>query len=363
MSVLIAGHSQAKYFSQYLDREEDVSVVSQSGGRIENVWRNIRDVVCSYDIVVVHSGANNLIHGDSVECMLGKYQDLVERIWHVNPEVVVVLSAILPRGDNRFGDKLVRQDYIDRINRMAKEVNRALAYISSRYALLEFVGHREFMEKGVLNRSLLSRDGLHLSFSGTMSVVRSLLGCIRGVRMSGRFSSIWDVEEEGQESVVQESVVQESVVQVCDQECTDYRDVLLRPVEVEVSVQPEEFGIESQDWPALPGQESGMQQLGVVESGDQKVVCQEVVQASSSQESVSELGGPKVEGADSDDRKVVGAKSGDRKVVSAKSGGQKSVSKKSGGPKVVGAKSDDRKVVGGKSGVQELSNEKLSDEM
>ena len=54
--VLIAGHSQVKYFDQYLN----VDVVSFSGYRIEQMWGVIGHKVTNYSIIVLHIGANKM---------------------------------------------------------------------------------------------------------------------------------------------------------------------------------------------------------------------------------------------------------------------------------------------------------------
>ena len=52
--VLIAGHSQLKYFDQYL-KLSNVDVVSLSGYRIEQMWG-----VIGHSAIVFHIGANDL---------------------------------------------------------------------------------------------------------------------------------------------------------------------------------------------------------------------------------------------------------------------------------------------------------------
>ena len=57
--VLIAGHSQLKYFDQYL-KLSNVDVVTLSGYRIEQMWGVIGHKVTNYSIIVLHIGGNKM---------------------------------------------------------------------------------------------------------------------------------------------------------------------------------------------------------------------------------------------------------------------------------------------------------------
>lgn len=84
MATLIAGHSQAKYFSQFLTNNSSVDVISKSGYRIEDMWDVIKDVVGNYAIVAILLGANN-IPRDDTETVLSKLGRLVQQIRQTNP--------------------------------------------------------------------------------------------------------------------------------------------------------------------------------------------------------------------------------------------------------------------------------------
>jgi hypothetical protein len=84
MSTLIVGHSQAKHFEEYIDIDNAVCLW-YSGFRTEQIWPEIFDMVPSFDIVVLHVGANDLSDGDSPESVLSSFEDLAENIWSVNP--------------------------------------------------------------------------------------------------------------------------------------------------------------------------------------------------------------------------------------------------------------------------------------
>ncbi|KAJ8313386.1 hypothetical protein KUTeg_009062, partial [Tegillarca granosa] len=137
--VLIAGHSQAKYFSHHLKRT-DVDVVSFSGFRIEQMWEKIHTMVPFYTMIVLHIGANNLWN-DSVS----KYQNLVQNIWTVNATCRVVISGLLHVAKNRFPGKAKSVKFLSMVNRKALAVNKKLHLISQSYQRLSYVGHPDFM--------------------------------------------------------------------------------------------------------------------------------------------------------------------------------------------------------------------------
>ena len=98
-----------------------------------------------YSCIALHCVANNLINKYYASEILCKFDRLVSQIKFVNPNVYIVISGILPRGETNL-DVIVKQSYIDEINRRAREVNRDLI-------------------------DICSRDGLHLHYRGIDSVV------------------------------------------------------------------------------------------------------------------------------------------------------------------------------------------------
>ncbi|CAC5424990.1 unnamed protein product [Mytilus coruscus] len=82
--VLIAGHSQTKYFKQYLSLSK-TNVLSYSGFRIDQMFNELQPTIDNYNTVVLHVGANDLSRGSSVKILLRKYQQLTSDIWHSNP--------------------------------------------------------------------------------------------------------------------------------------------------------------------------------------------------------------------------------------------------------------------------------------
>jgi lysophospholipase L1-like esterase len=163
--VLIAGHSQAKYFDKYLS-VSNVFVVSFSGYRIDQMFAEIQPLVINYNFIILHVGANDLSRGSPVDQVLTKYQTLVQSIWSTNPKAQVILSGVLPRAQNNFPHAILRTDWLQDYNKRARELNSILTKIASTHHQLTYIGHSNFVcngDYGVLQCHLLSTDGLHLS--------------------------------------------------------------------------------------------------------------------------------------------------------------------------------------------------------
>lgn len=92
--VLIAGHSQAKYFSKYLSLP-NIDVLSYSGFHISQMFEKILPTITNYNTVVLHVGANDLASGTPVKKMLHQFQALASDIWELNPTVDILLSGLL----------------------------------------------------------------------------------------------------------------------------------------------------------------------------------------------------------------------------------------------------------------------------
>ncbi|CAC5360016.1 unnamed protein product [Mytilus coruscus] len=155
----------------------------------ENVQRTATNHRC-YNTVVLHVGANDLSRGSSVKSLLRKYQQLTSDIWHSNPTADIIISGVLPRADNQFPGALLRTNFLTELNQRARLLNTKL----TRVPRLHYVGHPSFAQKGTIQRHLLSRDGLHLSYPGTSTVVKDIESAIRHLRKTkDTHDSIWDL--------------------------------------------------------------------------------------------------------------------------------------------------------------------------
>lgn len=72
MSVLIAGHSQTKYFHKYLPPGYKVS--SHSGAHIQQLWGKICSTITNFACVVLVIGTNNLPLDKSYKVNKDTYQ-------------------------------------------------------------------------------------------------------------------------------------------------------------------------------------------------------------------------------------------------------------------------------------------------
>jgi hypothetical protein len=142
--VLIAGHSQAKYFDKYLS-VSNIVVVSFSGYRIDQMFAEIQPLVINYNVIILHVGANDLSRGSPVDQVLTKYQTLVQSIWSTNPKAQVILSGVLPRAQNNFPHAIPRTDWLQNYNKRARELNSILTKIASTHHQLTYIGNSNFV--------------------------------------------------------------------------------------------------------------------------------------------------------------------------------------------------------------------------
>ena len=120
--------------------------------------------------VVLHAGTNNLPHETS-EKVIDRFKKLVGDIRERNPNIQVFVSAILPRDVSFFPDAKNDLKLLDRCNKRAIDVNDALRLMKD----IVFVEHPRFgSDRKSANRSLLSRDGVHLKTDGVSEMKHDL---------------------------------------------------------------------------------------------------------------------------------------------------------------------------------------------
>ena len=145
-----------------------------SGYRIEQMWGVIGTTALSFSIL----GANNLWNCTPSE-VLNHYQQLVQKVLQVNGSCHVLLSGLLPRAQDFCPGKMKSEDFLYLVNRKAAFINNKVSIIVQSNSRLSYVGHTSFVIGGKLQCQLLSKDGLHLSRSGSATVVRDLEGEIQ----------------------------------------------------------------------------------------------------------------------------------------------------------------------------------------
>ncbi|CAC5406404.1 PAFAH1B2_3 [Mytilus coruscus] len=99
-------------------RNSTNTVTNTYGYRIEQMWGVIGHMVPDYRIVVLHIGANNLWN-DTPADVLTHYQSLVENILRLNPTCQILLSWLLPRGQDMFPGKTKSESFLSLVNRKA----------------------------------------------------------------------------------------------------------------------------------------------------------------------------------------------------------------------------------------------------
>lgn len=97
----------------------------------------------------------------------------------------ILLSAILPRAQSGFDNNRRSDDFLTRFNNIANEVNQTLRRATQSMSRISFVEFPQYIVNGEVQRHLLSKDGLHLSFEGTEHVVSNIEDQI--------FRTMWDL--------------------------------------------------------------------------------------------------------------------------------------------------------------------------
>jgi len=88
---------------------------------------------------------------------------------------IILISSILPRGNSTLSHK-TGPSLLQNLNNKATYVNECLQTITKSNRSIHSIDNSDFsLQDGRVNRQLLSRDGLHLSFSGTSTLVRSIV--------------------------------------------------------------------------------------------------------------------------------------------------------------------------------------------
>ena len=81
-----------------------------------------------------------------------------------------MVGDILPRLQSRFYQHHHTASFLNHFNFTAYTVNRVLCTVASIIPWVHCINFPAFIENGVIQNQLLSRDGLHLSFQGTRYV-------------------------------------------------------------------------------------------------------------------------------------------------------------------------------------------------
>ncbi|XP_035233949.1 uncharacterized protein LOC118205776 isoform X4 [Stegodyphus dumicola] len=158
----------------------EVDLHSFPGATIERLRRKISFLDNRYHLILVHVGTNN--SNDSVEDILKKYDCLFKDIKRLNPNINVIISDILPRGEDFFttlNQRVAALNRLQVINRKIVEINSQLEkYCQNREAFFICRSSHHFGAK------LLARDGLHLNRLGNKKLAAVFLDNIKIVLTS-----------------------------------------------------------------------------------------------------------------------------------------------------------------------------------
>ena len=91
MASLILADSQGKYFENLLE-EHHIFTLFNSGDKIEDLLQKYRDVIPSFNFIIIHIGSNNS-QDDGVK-ILTKMQQLFEAICRINSKAWVLTSNV-----------------------------------------------------------------------------------------------------------------------------------------------------------------------------------------------------------------------------------------------------------------------------
>ena len=97
-----------------------------------------------------------------------------------------MISGILPHVISRhYSTKKLNEEEIGNVNAAVATANEMIKLAATTDEKLHYVDHPSFhMDNGTVDSSLLSRDGLHLSFKGTRNVVKTIIDKIHSVQAS-----------------------------------------------------------------------------------------------------------------------------------------------------------------------------------
>lgn len=92
----------------------------------------------------------------------------------LNFRAQILVCDILPRAQSGFKENQVEETVLKDINTEVSTVNYAIRLIANLLPWLDYVEFPSFLQNHVIERHMLSRDGLHLSFKATKYVAETI---------------------------------------------------------------------------------------------------------------------------------------------------------------------------------------------
>jgi len=173
---LLIGDSNVSRIRSYLNTDtgmrerygtgSQLVVSAFPGAKIETVESKLSvllSVGTEVKQVIIHAGTNN-VGRDSLEEIETKFRNVYEEVRKYQPGCEVVFTSLLPRGDCKMK------------NDMAMQVNNLLERLVSHLEGARYVDCTNiFMVEGLIDTSMFSKDGLHVSKKGTETWARSIM--------------------------------------------------------------------------------------------------------------------------------------------------------------------------------------------
>ena len=137
-------------------------LVCISGGKIDDIRDEIMEVNTLHKVAncIIHVGTN-LIPEEEPGLVSKKLLLFLKEVRQNMPRTGIHFSNILPKYGNTW------LPGIDLINRRV--------YLASNEIGYSVIPHANFARRGVINRSLLSRDGIHPSYLGVAQFARDIM--------------------------------------------------------------------------------------------------------------------------------------------------------------------------------------------
>ena len=86
MTTLVLADSQGKYFDNLLE-EHHILTLFHSGDKIEDLFPKYKDVIPSFDLIIIQIGSNNSLDNEVI--ILTEMQCLYDDIVGINPKAKV----------------------------------------------------------------------------------------------------------------------------------------------------------------------------------------------------------------------------------------------------------------------------------
>ena len=162
IDLLVAGDSCVKHLDlELMNPGKTNRLICVPGGKAVDIRNRVKEICATNNVshCVVHVGTNHTSSDEPI-ATAEKLVALLREIKTNMPQTSVYFSSILPKYDN---------EWLSSLNLINRRV-----YESSKKVNFSFIGHYDFATHGFINHRLLSRDGIHPSYSGVAQMARDI---------------------------------------------------------------------------------------------------------------------------------------------------------------------------------------------